>query len=185
MSKKDTIINVATTLFNKYSYNAVGIDKIISESNVAKMTFYKYFQSKENLIEACLAKRNLDIQSAIEMKIVDSDTPIQKLNNIYNWFIDWMLSDDFNGCMFNKASLEVLHTYPSARKPIDDYRNWLACLIQGLFIELKIKNYQDSTSLFISILDGLIVGLTIGRKNISPSETWSYVLKFIEIEEKL
>jgi len=47
MSKKEDIINTALDLFNQIGYNATGVDKIIAESNVAKMTFYKYFPSKE------------------------------------------------------------------------------------------------------------------------------------------
>lgn len=50
MSKKEDIINTALDLFNQIGYNATGVDKIIAESNVAKMTFYKYFPSKESLI---------------------------------------------------------------------------------------------------------------------------------------
>lgn len=54
MLKKQDIINVVLNLFNAYRYNSIGIDRIISESNVAKMTFYTYFPSKAKLIEACL-----------------------------------------------------------------------------------------------------------------------------------
>ena len=53
MSKKEDIINTALNLFNSHSYNSIGVDRIISESGVAKMTFYKYFPSKAKLIEEC------------------------------------------------------------------------------------------------------------------------------------
>ncbi|SSR84832.1 Putative transcriptional regulator [Acinetobacter baumannii] len=59
MSKKEDIINTALELFNQIGYNATGVDKIIAESNVAKMTFYKYFPSKESLIMECLHHRNI------------------------------------------------------------------------------------------------------------------------------
>ena len=51
MTKRETIITTATSLFNQKSYTSIGVDRIIAESNVAKMTFYKYFSSKEALIE--------------------------------------------------------------------------------------------------------------------------------------
>ncbi|EPQ2059425.1 TetR family transcriptional regulator, partial [Acinetobacter baumannii] len=35
MSKRDTIIKTATALFNEKSYNSIGVDRIIAESNVA------------------------------------------------------------------------------------------------------------------------------------------------------
>ena len=43
MSKKEDIITTALNLFNRHNYSSIGIDRIISESGVAKMTFYKYF----------------------------------------------------------------------------------------------------------------------------------------------
>ncbi len=46
MTKRETIITTATSLFNQKSYTSIGVDRIIAESNVAKMTFYKYWQSK-------------------------------------------------------------------------------------------------------------------------------------------
>jgi hypothetical protein len=46
MSKKEDIITTALNLFNRYNYSSVGVDRIISESGVAKMTFYKYFHLK-------------------------------------------------------------------------------------------------------------------------------------------
>ncbi len=69
MSKKEDIINTALDLFNQIGYNATGVDKIIAESNVAKMTFYKYFPSKESLIMECLHHRNINIQNSIYEKL--------------------------------------------------------------------------------------------------------------------
>ena len=69
MSKKDDIISTALHLFNSYSYNSIGIDRIISESGVAKMTFYKYFPSKAKLIEECLHRRNMNLQESLDAAI--------------------------------------------------------------------------------------------------------------------
>ncbi|EMG8424953.1 TetR/AcrR family transcriptional regulator, partial [Acinetobacter baumannii] len=95
MSKRDTIIKTATALFNEKSYNSIGVDRIIAESNVAKMTFYKYFPSKEKLIESCLYKRNSDIQSAILERININDLPLVQLRSLFNWYIDWIYTEDF------------------------------------------------------------------------------------------
>ncbi|EPP0629218.1 TetR/AcrR family transcriptional regulator, partial [Acinetobacter baumannii] len=65
-SKREIILDTATQLFIQESYIAVGIDRIIAESNVAKMTFYKYFPSKEELIFVCLKELKLNIQIAVE-----------------------------------------------------------------------------------------------------------------------
>ncbi|WP_321533402.1 TetR/AcrR family transcriptional regulator [Acinetobacter baumannii] len=50
ISKRKTILDTALSLFKQYSFKFVGVDRIINESQVAKMTFYKHFPSKTLLI---------------------------------------------------------------------------------------------------------------------------------------
>lgn len=100
MSKKEDIINTALKLFNSHSYNSIGVDRIISESGVAKMTFYKYFPSKEKLIEECLLKRNANLQSSLNQTLAECD-PTNHLAQI---------EAIFNGTMFGlivKTSMVV------------------------------------------------------------------------------
>ena len=102
--KKDDIITTALRLFNSYSYNSIGVDRIISESGVAKMTFYKYFPSKEKLIEECLLLRNSLLQNSLTAAISKEDeiNPLARIKAIFLWYSDWFNSEDFNGCMFQK-----------------------------------------------------------------------------------
>jgi AcrR family transcriptional regulator len=48
----------AADLFYKHGIHAVGIDRIIRESGAARMTFYKYFPSKSNLVATYLSHKN-------------------------------------------------------------------------------------------------------------------------------
>ena len=57
-SRRDHLIDTAIRLFNENGYHATGIDKILAESGVAKMTLYKHFKSKDELILAALARRD-------------------------------------------------------------------------------------------------------------------------------
>ena len=85
MSKKEDIITTALNLFNRHNYSSIGIDRIINESGVAKMTFYKYFPSKESLIEECLSRRNKSIQQAIEQQLnqIDEGDYLGKIKAVY------------------------------------------------------------------------------------------------------
>ena len=141
MSKKEDIIQTALDLFNRFSYGSIGVDRIILESGVAKMTFYKYFTSKEKLIEACLIRSNENIQSAIlsELDSYQSEDYLGRIKAIYNWYLEWFKSEDFNGCMFQKASVEILRQYPSVMQPIENYRLWLSSLSEDLFIKLNVS----------------------------------------------
>lgn len=183
MTKRENIITTATSLFNQKSYTSVGVDKIIAESNVAKMTFYKYFSSKENLIEECLHERNLEIQSSILEKINNINNPLIRLKSIFTWYIDWINTDDFNGCLFKKATIEVLQLYPSIKDQVNEYRDWIYQLVFSTCVELEIKDAHTLTSLFLNIIDGIIIDGTINKSKINSEQTWSYIEKLINFEE--
>jgi AcrR family transcriptional regulator len=55
-SPRDRILSAAGRLFYREGYRAVGIDRVIAESDVAKATFYKHFPSKDDLIVAWIAQ---------------------------------------------------------------------------------------------------------------------------------
>ena len=57
-SRRDDLIETALKLFYTGGFNATGIDKILAESGVAKMTLYKHFGSKDELILAVLKRRD-------------------------------------------------------------------------------------------------------------------------------
>ncbi|RLZ09373.1 TetR/AcrR family transcriptional regulator [Acinetobacter sp. 2JN-4] len=184
MSKKEDIIATALNLFNRHSFSSVGVDRIIAESNVAKMTFYKYFPSKEILIEECLSRRNKSIQEAIEQEInlLKEDDYLGKIKAVYFWHLGWFNSDDFHGCMFQKASLEILQQYPSIIGPIVAYREWLMGLLEDLFEKAKVDQPHVMTSMYINILDGMTAYAKVSKDHTEIAECWSYIERLITLD---
>ena len=72
--KKQQIINKARELFWKFGFRRVSIEEICTEANVSKMTFYKHFKNKDELV-----KYIIDFITGIAMnkyrEIMNSDMP--------------------------------------------------------------------------------------------------------------
>jgi AcrR family transcriptional regulator len=104
--KRQHIIETAYRLFKRDGFHATGIDRIIAEAEVAKMTMYRHFPSKDGLIVEVLDwraerfKRQLDRLSEAEM------TPCEKIAAIFDWHERWFDSPDFHGCLFQHALAE-------------------------------------------------------------------------------
>lgn len=184
MSKKEDIIQTALYLFNRFSYSSIGVDRIILESGVAKMTFYKHFPSKELLIEACLIRRSENIQTAIlsELDCYQKEDYLGRVKAIYNWHINWFKSEDFNGCMFQKATVEILKRYPSIMEPIENYRVWLHDLSEDLFFKLKVTQPHILSSMFINILDGMTVYANMSQDYDQIEQSWKYIERLITFD---
>ena len=54
---RERILETAYDLFSRQGTRAVGVDTIIAGSGVAKMTLYRNFASKDDLIVAFLERR--------------------------------------------------------------------------------------------------------------------------------
>src|SRR3954451_14736899 len=54
---RERILDTAYELFSKHGTRAVGVDRIIDEAGTAKMTLYRNFASKDELIVAFLEER--------------------------------------------------------------------------------------------------------------------------------
>lgn len=82
------ILNVASELFNDNGIQATGVDKIVAEANVAKMTLYKHFPSKDDLVIAYLEKRSEEWRLSLEQTVNENGkTPIDKLLAIFDFWI--------------------------------------------------------------------------------------------------
>lgn len=115
LSKRDQLLETAWRLFYRDGYHATGIDRILGSAGVAKMTLYKHFRSKEDLILAVLEKRSdLFRESFSRFLQAKRRTPEQQLVAVFDWLIEWVNSKEFRGCFFQKAMAE----YQSLNDPI-------------------------------------------------------------------
>ena len=57
-SARERILDTAYELFSRHGTRAVGVDRIIAECGIAKMTLYRNFPSKDDLILAFLERRD-------------------------------------------------------------------------------------------------------------------------------
>ena len=57
MGARDRIVDTAYDLFSRHGIRAVGVDRIVAESGVAKMSLYRHFPSKDDLVLAFLQER--------------------------------------------------------------------------------------------------------------------------------
>jgi AcrR family transcriptional regulator len=86
----------------------VGIDRIIAEAEVAKMSLYNHFPSKDDLILAVLQYREEKFSSMFN-KWMDRHlgTGLDPLEAFFDALKDWFDSPGFRGCMFINTRVEM------------------------------------------------------------------------------
>ncbi len=105
---RERILATAYVLFSRHGIASVGIDTIIAQAGVAKMSLYRHFKSKEELALAFLQQRELRwTHQWLEAEILTKGaTPADRLLAIFDVFDQWFQKPDFEGCSFINVLLE-------------------------------------------------------------------------------
>ena len=115
-SKKEHLVETAVKLFGRDGFNATGIDKILQEAGVARMTLYKHFRSKDELILAALRRRDEQFRIWFKSTIEKTGgTPAERLLVSFDALEEWFEGRafggvPFTGCSFINAAAEYSET---------------------------------------------------------------------------
>ena len=113
--KREHLLATAFRLFYRDGYHAVGIDTILAEAKLAKMTLYHHFASKEELIVAVLQRRSVQVNEKVETLLREAGpSPRKRLLAYIDRYDAWFSSKEFNGCPFIRAVAE----YPEIHSPV-------------------------------------------------------------------
>jgi len=106
---RERVLSAAYRLFCQYGTRSVGIDRIIAESGVAKMTMYRHFRSKDDLILAVLERRGHEwTEGWVQREVTSRATePAERLLTIFEIFDEWFHQLTFEGCTFVNVLLEI------------------------------------------------------------------------------
>lgn len=104
---RQRILDTAYRLFYALGIRAVGVDRIIAESEVAKATFYKHFPAKDDLVVAYL-----DTVDALwtgqlrEAAAAVGPDPADQLVGMFDALGNACRRDGYRGCAFINAAAE-------------------------------------------------------------------------------
>jgi AcrR family transcriptional regulator len=106
-SARERVLDTAAELFYRDGIRAVGIDTIIAESGVAKMSLYRHFASKDALAAAYLARQD-DAYWQRWDRVVAAypDDPPAQLRAIVAAIELRVTSPGYRGCPFSNAVTE-------------------------------------------------------------------------------
>lgn len=137
-SRREHLIEVALRLFYTRGYHATGIDKILAEAGVAKMTLYKHFRSKDELILAALRRRDEVFRNWL-MGAMDqaSSDPRARLLAMFDALDDWfngraLAALGFHGCAFIKAAGEFDDPDHPVHRACAEHKRMIVDYLAGL-----------------------------------------------------
>lgn len=105
-SARERILETADRLFYRDGFHAVGVDTVIAEAGVAKMTLYRHFPSKEHLIAAYLERADLQFWEWLDGAVRGTEDPEGRLVGMFEAIEKLVSSPRCLGCTFQGTAAE-------------------------------------------------------------------------------
>lgn len=178
-SSRDRILQAADRLFYEQGLS-VGVDRLIEAAGVTRVTFYRYFASKDDLIDAYLRHRGDSLRERLTaVRDALPYDPAAVLDAIARSLVDDSRVGGYRGCEFVNAAAE----YPSADHTVQllgvDQRAWLVDLAAEALGALRAPQPERLARKLIMLRSGGTVILGAGDDDEARElflEAWDAIL---------
>lgn len=174
-SKRDELIDAAMRVFYRHGFHGSGLDKVLQEGGISRMTLYNHFKSKDELIVAALRRRDEIFRNRM-MKYVESRAahPIERLEAVFDFHEAWFDEKDFSGCMFINASAEFENPQSPIRHVAAEHKRAIVRYLTEQCEQAGLpdpKELAEQLNLLVegSIVTAQVVG-QVGGAGVTPGD---------------
>ena len=121
---RERILAVARELFYRRGIHAVGVDAIAEAAGTNKMTLYRHFSSKDDLVAACL--RGLAAEIDTEWDAIAAAHPGDPKGELVAWMQhigEWFTRESGRGCALANAAIELPDPDHPARQVVREHKS--------------------------------------------------------------
>ncbi|MGH7882792.1 MAG: TetR/AcrR family transcriptional regulator [Candidatus Dormibacteraceae bacterium] len=138
VSPRDRILETATSLFYERGVHAVGVNEIVTRASASKLSLYRYFHSKADLVQAMLTERSDRIHAWLERETSDVSAGPERVLAVFDLLLGWFAEPDYRGCAVVNTVTDTRAdpaTAAIARHHLSRYRALLEERLRGLGVD--------------------------------------------------
>ena len=158
VSTRERIVEAATELFYAQGLRAVSADKIIERVGITKVTFYRHFRTKDDLIVAYLERQaereRADVAATLARAGGDPD---QALSLFAEDVGTASCAPGFRGCPFINAAAEYADPDHPVRQTVDAHRRWFKAVLEEMITPLGLTEPASTADQLVLLRDGAMV----------------------------
>lgn len=152
LSARERILLTAHDLFYAEGIRATGIDRIIKQAKVTKVTFYRHFPSKNDLVIAFLEYRHQGWMNWFTESIQCHGNTIAAL---IPTLLEWFKSEHYRGCAFINSVGEFGETMPEVIQLSQQHKHDMTKFIETLLADSADK--ESTANALALAIDGAII----------------------------
>ena len=154
---RDRILKTASELFYREGTRAVGVDLIVERSDVAKTSLYRYFPTKDNLIEAFLRSEDEDFWAHWDRVSAAHDgVPEREFFAQLEWIGNRIARPGYHGCPQINVSAEYADQNHPARKVAVAHKAELRRRLRALAHAMRLRDPKRFALQMAIVIDGAL-----------------------------
>lgn len=177
---RERILATASRLFYERGFQGVGVDEIVAKSGVAKMTLYRHFPSKDDLIVWYLAQSNDAFCDWFERALQSADEPLDKLVAVFRALAKLAQSPECLGCSFQVSAAE----FPDPRHPAHAvavrHKRDIRARFARLAREARVRDPAGLADQLLMLMDGAWVAARMFKRGNPPAHLLSAATALID-----
>jgi AcrR family transcriptional regulator len=163
--KRDQLIDTALRLFAQHGYRATGIDTILAEAGVAKMTLYHHFKSKDDLIVAALERRDTEWRAWFTNRVDKrAATPRERLFAVFEVLEEWFRNGEYHGCSFGQAATEFRDPKHAVHKKASEHKQAMLGYFRKLAEAAGAKDPGMLAEQISLLVEGAVIHMEVFRE---------------------
>ena len=151
---KDRLFQTAARLFYQHGYRAIGVDTISAESGIGKMTLYRHYPSKDDLIVAFLRQSDEDFWEYFEQSTQDAPTAREKLLAFFEALQEYVVSPACYGCPFLNVATEYPETDYAGHQVALEHKQAVRARFNQLAKEANARQPKALANALFLLMDG-------------------------------
>lgn len=168
---RDRIFATARDLFYRHGIRAVGVDTIACEAGTNKMSFYRSFPSKDELVAEYLRDQEREGWAWWDETIAPfAGDPKAQLEALFDAHITKTSEEECRGCALANAAVEIAERDHPARKVVESYKAEMRRRFRALAAELGAKEANGLGDALMLLWEGAyLTRLTFENTEGSPA----------------
>jgi AcrR family transcriptional regulator len=163
---RQRIFDSAKELFYLNGIRAVGVEGIASHAGTTKMSLYRNFESKDELVAECLRDHKRDFWNWWDSVIAPLEgDPKAQLLALIEAFVSFKCSKNHHGCPLANAIVELHEENHPGRAVIMEHKEQIRSRLQGLCAGFGARDPEQlGDALMLLIEGGYICQITFHHK---------------------
>lgn len=152
---RERLLATASDLFYAEGINTVGVDRIVSASNVTLATFYRHFPSKQDLVVSYLESIH-DVLVERAAAVAERAQGRELIAEIGAEVVAEIGREGYRGCAFINAASEVEDPESPVRRVVADHRRWFYERVRRAFADAGHEHPSNPARHFVMLRDGAV-----------------------------